>query len=285
MNLERIKPMYQADEEECLSYLKKTESDLVQHLIRVAYSWGDINGYMAGSEVAESGRLPNWYWHGAPRFDRLMFCWVQSYGCVDLDFSTSPNDGLSGTGKGLQGMQCRTFRVFSQRRVDHYPLAFVDSLGKAVDGMVKTFLRGIQQENSYRACESSIHFHTFSKEPTAEMWVTDVRLIGKRWLCDECVDRFSLGAAPAFNEDKGKSKSDIERAKMTPSLRFSILERDGFTCRCCGRSPLKGDDVKLHVDHILPIAEGGKTAPENLHATCADCNGGKGARIVEQLIQ
>lgn len=73
-----------------------------------------------------------------------------------------------------------------------------------------------------------------------------------------------------------------ERAKMTPSLRFEILERDGFQCRSCGRNP-REHQIKLHVDHIVPIARGGETEPYNLHTLCEDCNLGKRDKRVAQM--
>lgn len=37
---------------------------------------------------------------------------------------------------------------------------------------------------------------------------------------------------------------------VSKSLRFQILRRDGHRCHYCGNSP---PDVKLAVDHILPV--------------------------------
>ncbi len=67
------------------------------------------------------------------------------------------------------------------------------------------------------------------------------------------------------------------RIDMTESLRFSILERDNFTCQYCGA---KASDVKLHVDHIIPIQKGGMTIPSNLVTACEICNSGKRTRII-----
>lgn len=55
-------------------------------------------------------------------------------------------------------------------------------------------------------------------------------------------------------------------------LRFEVLKRDGFRCRYCGANAAS---TLLHVDHVVPIAEGGTDDPENLVAACADCNLGK----------
>ena len=78
------------------------------------------------------------------------------------------------------------------------------------------------------------------------------------------------------HENIKKSSSKIERNKMTAGLRFDIFKRDGYKCKICGRSAKDG--VKLHVDHIVPIAKGGKTIPENLQTLCQDCNLGKGTK-------
>ena len=63
---------------------------------------------------------------------------------------------------------------------------------------------------------------------------------------------------------------------MTPSLRYKIMQRDGFRCRLCGASA--ADGAKLHVDHICPVSKGGKTEPDNLRTLCERCNLGKSAR-------
>ena len=56
--------------------------------------------------------------------------------------------------------------------------------------------------------------------------------------------------------------------------RFSILARDGFRCRYCGRSAQE-DGVKLQVDHIMPKEKGGADEPANLITACQECNTGK----------
>ena len=67
-----------------------------------------------------------------------------------------------------------------------------------------------------------------------------------------------------------------ERAKMTPSVRYSVLKRDNYRCRICGSCA--GDGVKLHVDHIIPVSKGGLTKEDNLQTLCDRCNLGKGIK-------
>ena len=59
---------------------------------------------------------------------------------------------------------------------------------------------------------------------------------------------------------------------LSKRLRFEVLKRDGFRCRYCGTSSLS---VLLHVDHVIPRAEGGTDDPANLVTACAPCNLGK----------
>lgn len=59
---------------------------------------------------------------------------------------------------------------------------------------------------------------------------------------------------------------------VTKRTRFEVLRRDSHTCRYCGAS---APDVKLHVDHVIPVALGGTDSPDNLVAACIDCNFGK----------
>lgn len=63
------------------------------------------------------------------------------------------------------------------------------------------------------------------------------------------------------------------RDPVTPGLRAFVLERDGFRCRRCGATA--DDRVRLVIDHILPVAMGGPTTPENCQTLCEPCNQGK----------
>lgn len=64
------------------------------------------------------------------------------------------------------------------------------------------------------------------------------------------------------------------REPISKKLRFETFKRDKFTCQYCGA---KAPEAVLHVDHIHPVAAGGKSDPLNLVTSCAPCNSGKGA--------
>lgn len=69
----------------------------------------------------------------------------------------------------------------------------------------------------------------------------------------------------------------MARKALSKKLRFDVFKRDKFTCQYCGS---KAPDVVLQVDHIHPVAQGGKNDVLNLITSCRGCNGGKGARTV-----
>lgn len=68
-----------------------------------------------------------------------------------------------------------------------------------------------------------------------------------------------------------------KRQGISPSLRWSIFARDGFTCRYCGAQAGQ-EGVELAADHVVSVAEGGAHTYDNLITACQKCNGGKGAR-------
>jgi len=59
---------------------------------------------------------------------------------------------------------------------------------------------------------------------------------------------------------------------VSKKIRFEVFKRDGFICRDCGKNP---PDVKLEVDHIIPVSKGGSDDIDNLISSCFDCNRGK----------
>ena len=66
----------------------------------------------------------------------------------------------------------------------------------------------------------------------------------------------------------------VERGKVTNKMRFYIYNRDGYRCCKCHR---KTND--LEIDHIWPIAKGGKTTLDNLQTLCHRCNARKGDSV------
>lgn len=61
------------------------------------------------------------------------------------------------------------------------------------------------------------------------------------------------------------------REAIGKKVRFEVFKRDKFVCQYCGA---KAPDVVLHVDHIHPVAQGGRNDILNLVTACqAGING------------
>ncbi len=83
-----------------------------------------------------------------------------------------------------------------------------------------------------------------------------------------------------WNRSNGipKSPKNIGRSPISKNLRYKILVRDNFTCQYCGA---KQPEVKLEVDHRIPVSKGGTNDPDNLVTACFDCNRGKRDLLLE----
>jgi 5-methylcytosine-specific restriction endonuclease McrA len=61
--------------------------------------------------------------------------------------------------------------------------------------------------------------------------------------------------------------------------RANVYARDDFRCAYCGK---EHEARALSLDHVVPKAQGGKTAWENVVTCCLPCNLKKGSRTPEQ---
>lgn len=65
---------------------------------------------------------------------------------------------------------------------------------------------------------------------------------------------------------------------VSSTLRKQVVERSGNHCEYCGLSQA-GQAATFHVDHVVPIAEGGQTTEANLALACVSCSLRKSARL------
>jgi len=68
---------------------------------------------------------------------------------------------------------------------------------------------------------------------------------------------------------------------VSKRTRFEVLRRDNNACRYCGQM---APDVKLTIDHVVPVALGGGDDPSNLVTACVDCNAGKTSVAPDQAL-
>lgn len=71
-----------------------------------------------------------------------------------------------------------------------------------------------------------------------------------------------------------------QRTLMTKKLREFIKTRDNFTCCNCGNSINIEPNLLLEIDHIIPVAKGGRTVEDNLQTLCWKCNRAKSDKII-----
>lgn len=89
----------------------------------------------------------------------------------------------------------------------------------------------------------------------------------------------SLQATPRLKRPDPKER---ERSKMSNALRYTVMRQDNFCCRICG---VTGKEALLAVDHIHPVARGGKTVLSNLRTLCRPCNAGKGTKLDTEKVE
>ncbi|HUW11633.1 MAG TPA: HNH endonuclease signature motif containing protein [Anaerolineae bacterium] len=162
----------------------------------------------------------------------------------------------------------REHMVWGRGGINEWPVEDALALVQSIDLLIQGLLPGIEVGSTLSLCDACNRLNV-------------CRLVADHLVCDRCEDVFLL-AEPKVSSFELPGVKD-ERAKMTVSLRYHVLELGQFMCRVCGRGPLDGDNVKLHVDHIVPIVAGGKTVLGNLQVLCADCNLGKGTQRSPQM--
>lgn len=103
---------------------------------------------------------------------------------------------------------------------------------------------------------------------------------GKRFCDRECYRKWHHRSRLARNARKARKM--MERATRVD--RRAIYERDAWTCWLCGR--LARQDVHYNhplaptIDHVVPVADGGKHEPGNLLLAHRVCNVRRGTMIV-----
>lgn len=73
------------------------------------------------------------------------------------------------------------------------------------------------------------------------------------------------------------------RKPINRKSRYAVLHRDNFHCQACGRGV--DDNVKLEIDHIIPVDWGGETEISNLQTLCEECNAGKQAWVSQHSFE
>lgn len=87
------------------------------------------------------------------------------------------------------------------------------------------------------------------------------------------------------NPDMRKIQSQRRRAALvaaggdyTQVEWKELVEKYGHACLCCGR---KEPEIKLTVDHVVPLSLGGNNTIGNIQPLCQQCNSGKKDKVID----
>lgn len=74
---------------------------------------------------------------------------------------------------------------------------------------------------------------------------------------------------------KKKKTPKKKRKSISKSIRHEVFKRDNYKCVECGATKEK---TVLHIDHIIPVFQGGSDELDNLQTLCEACNLAKSNR-------
>lgn len=85
---------------------------------------------------------------------------------------------------------------------------------------------------------------------------------------------YSMAEAKEFvrlakEHEAEKQRRAAARKAASAELRYSVLQRDGFRCTLCGRSP--AECVSLHVQPIMPLPKSEKPTADYYRTVCNEC--------------
>jgi hypothetical protein len=104
---------------------------------------------------------------------------------------------------------------------------------------------------------------------------------------DNFLDAYYKAQKRILNKKRGAASPPVyaeplKEAILTDELKEQVFKRDNNTCLCCGKKRRKG--VPLTIDHIQPVAMGGKNVISNLQSLCRSCNTAKGVNEVDYRV-
>jgi hypothetical protein len=91
----------------------------------------------------------------------------------------------------------------------------------------------------------------------------------------ELMEKGKVTREPIHTAPK-KQRSKSKRKAISKSIRHEVFKRDNYCCVECNAS--KEDGTVLHIDHIIPVSQGGSDELDNLQTLCQDCNLAKSNR-------
>jgi 5-methylcytosine-specific restriction endonuclease McrA len=145
--------------------------------------------------------------------------------------------------------------------VDERIAILLASLGIDSDSFAR-FLEWSLCEHLVRVMSDEVEMNELLVKPDAlkRFRVALEARTGRRWSQDDYV--------ALFERVKSEQARHI-RTAIPYEEQMKLLARDELRCKRCGAEP---PQVKLHIDHVIPVSRGGSNKSENLQFLCATCN-------------
>lgn len=87
------------------------------------------------------------------------------------------------------------------------------------------------------------------------------------------------------NKDKVNARTHRRRARKQgnggtfTAMQWRVLcQKYNYRCLCCGKHE---PDIKLTIDHVIPIVRGGINTIDNIQPLCGECNSSKGDKLID----
>lgn len=80
-----------------------------------------------------------------------------------------------------------------------------------------------------------------------------------------------------YNYNKNERRRNA-KGRFTPQEWIALKAYCNNTCLCCGRSE---PEIKLTIDHIIPLILGGSNTIDNIQPLCKSCNSSKSAKHID----
>ena len=115
------------------------------------------------------------------------------------------------------------------------------------------------------------------RPPISEEQKQKMRISHKKW-------RDRIGRKTKGERDLAKRKNAELKRNAVGTYTIGEWEtlkvQYGFTCPACKR---KEPEIKLTIDHIIPLSRGGSNWIENIQPLCMPCNARKQTKIIKYL--
>jgi len=87
-------------------------------------------------------------------------------------------------------------------------------------------------------------------------------------------------AAAVLQQQNREARKKGNGGSYTIEQWNDLLKRVNYMCLCCKRHE---PEVKLSVDHIIPISKGGRNDIANIQPLCFSCNARKGVKDIDYI--